>query len=385
MSEYQYYEFRAVDAPLTEEEMGELRAVSSRADITPTSFVNVYNWGDFKGDPDEWMEDYFDAFLYLANWGTRWLMFRIPKGLVDAEAVSEYRINGILSFRSRGDWLVVSIQTNEEFCDWVDGEGWLSSLMLLRSGLIQGDHRCLYLGWLIGAQNGELEDDTLEPPVPPGLESLNIELETLAELMEIDADLIEAAAEGSAEEPDFGLSDDAIAEWVAELPVAEKNAILTKLVTEANPHIATQLKRRAIGEIRKREESGAESQHENRRTVAEIRARAEAIAKERKEREARRRVREEAKREKARAEKRKKLLDSLFGKELELWKEVNHLIATTQPKNYDEAVATLLNLRDLAERQGERLLFAKSMTELARQHARKPTLIERFKKANLVD
>ena len=34
MSEYQYYEFRAVDRPLTKQEMGALRAISSRAEIT---------------------------------------------------------------------------------------------------------------------------------------------------------------------------------------------------------------------------------------------------------------------------------------------------------------------------------------------------------------
>jgi hypothetical protein len=49
MSEYQYYEFRAVDRPLDDRQMRELRAVSSRAVITPTSFTNEYNWGDFKG------------------------------------------------------------------------------------------------------------------------------------------------------------------------------------------------------------------------------------------------------------------------------------------------------------------------------------------------
>ncbi len=52
MSEYQYYEFQAVDRPLIPEQMSELRAYSSRAQITPSSFVNVYNWGDFKGNPD---------------------------------------------------------------------------------------------------------------------------------------------------------------------------------------------------------------------------------------------------------------------------------------------------------------------------------------------
>ncbi len=39
MSEYQYYEFQAVDRPLTEKEMGELRSYSTRARITPTSFI----------------------------------------------------------------------------------------------------------------------------------------------------------------------------------------------------------------------------------------------------------------------------------------------------------------------------------------------------------
>lgn len=38
MSEYQYDEFRAIDRPLTKEEMGEIRAITTRARITPTQF-----------------------------------------------------------------------------------------------------------------------------------------------------------------------------------------------------------------------------------------------------------------------------------------------------------------------------------------------------------
>jgi hypothetical protein len=44
MSEYQYFEFRAIDRPLDDRQMRELRAVSSRAVITPTSFTNEYQW-----------------------------------------------------------------------------------------------------------------------------------------------------------------------------------------------------------------------------------------------------------------------------------------------------------------------------------------------------
>ena len=67
MSEYQYYEFQAIDRPLTEEQMEELRSYSTRATITRTSFVNDYSWGSFKGDADVWMEKYFDAFLLIAT------------------------------------------------------------------------------------------------------------------------------------------------------------------------------------------------------------------------------------------------------------------------------------------------------------------------------
>jgi hypothetical protein len=61
VSEYQYYEFLAIDRPLTEDEMGELRKLSARATITPVSFANEYYWGDFKGDPEKLMQRYFDA------------------------------------------------------------------------------------------------------------------------------------------------------------------------------------------------------------------------------------------------------------------------------------------------------------------------------------
>ena len=43
MSEYQYYEFQAVDRPLGEAERSELRGLSSRARISATSFINSYD------------------------------------------------------------------------------------------------------------------------------------------------------------------------------------------------------------------------------------------------------------------------------------------------------------------------------------------------------
>ena len=90
MSEYQYYEFLAIDRPLDDEEQAEVRSLSTRARITATSFVNEYHWGDFKGDPNRLMERYYDAHLYVANWGTHRVMFRLPCELLDPEVVENY-------------------------------------------------------------------------------------------------------------------------------------------------------------------------------------------------------------------------------------------------------------------------------------------------------
>ncbi|EKD40297.1 MAG: hypothetical protein ACD_75C00104G0001, partial [uncultured bacterium] len=78
MSEYQYYEFLAIDRPLTAKETAELRALSTRAHITPVSFTNEYNWGNFKGSREKLMQHYFDVHVYLANWMTAIFMLRLP-------------------------------------------------------------------------------------------------------------------------------------------------------------------------------------------------------------------------------------------------------------------------------------------------------------------
>jgi hypothetical protein len=85
MSEYQYYHFQAIDQPLSERQMQELRDISTRAEITPTSFINTYNWGDLKADPRQLMRQYFDAHVYVANWGTQRLMLKIPRDLIDVD------------------------------------------------------------------------------------------------------------------------------------------------------------------------------------------------------------------------------------------------------------------------------------------------------------
>src|SRR3546814_15172345 len=83
MSEYQYYEFQAIDRPLDRAAQEALRSISSRARISATSFTNHYEWGDLKGDPCKLMEQWFALHLYLTNLGTLPPQMRLPQTPVD--------------------------------------------------------------------------------------------------------------------------------------------------------------------------------------------------------------------------------------------------------------------------------------------------------------
>src|SRR5688572_19748933 len=114
MSEYEYYEFQALDRRLTAAEMAKLRSFSTRATITPTSFVNEYQWGGgFRGNEDAWMEKYFDAFIYFASWGTRVLKLRVSERLLDWTTAELY-CYGESSFvrASQGHTIVTWISDN---------------------------------------------------------------------------------------------------------------------------------------------------------------------------------------------------------------------------------------------------------------------------------
>src|ERR1700722_2203440 len=140
MSEYQYYEFQAIDRPLTNKAMAVLRACSSRARITPTSFVNEYSWGDLKGDPDVWMDRYFDAHLYVANWGTHVLQLRLPDRLLDAKTARVYASGERASVREANGKIVLTLHSEDEGDDdGEEGEGELAALISIRSELVRGD------------------------------------------------------------------------------------------------------------------------------------------------------------------------------------------------------------------------------------------------------
>jgi hypothetical protein len=202
MSEHQYYEFVAVDRPLDRNEMVELRSCSSRATITATSFINEYDWGDLNADPAEWMRRYFDAFVYTANWRSCRLALRLPHDAFKNAELTRFATACALTDDDSGthwiiDWYLDEGLDDDRFC-METGEGWMGRLMPLRDELLRGDLRPLYLGWLAGVSAGEIGEDALEPDVPLGMSKLSAAQHALVEFLEIDSDLMAAAAVASA-------------------------------------------------------------------------------------------------------------------------------------------------------------------------------------------
>ena len=196
MAEYQYYEFLAIDRPLDARQLAELRALSTRARISPSRFVNTYQWGDFRGDPRTLMTQYFDAFLYTANWGTRRLMLRLPSRLLDPSTARRHCHTDSAFAWAAGKIVILDLSREDQDGSWEDeeyGEESLGSIIPARAELATGDLRLLYLAWLLSVESGELADDDAEPPIPPGMAALNAPLRSLADFLRLDEDLIAVA------------------------------------------------------------------------------------------------------------------------------------------------------------------------------------------------
>lgn len=382
MSEYQYYEFLAIDRPLTTAEMAALRACSSRADITPGSFVNVYNFGSFKGDENSWMERYFDAALYVSNWGTRILRLALPSGRLAPGDVQPYTFGDALQAREASGRIILTFALRqEEVFEEFDGENLLSGLVGLRAELAAGDLRALYLAWLLGVQAEDVYDDddpTLEPPVPPGLGQLTASQRALVEFLEIDEDLLAVAAQGSAAEPARGPDEAALRRWLATVPTDERDRWLARAMLEPVAAAVSEPWRR----YRESSHSPPTPEATGRRTAVELLDGADRLSRARQERAALAAAAEARRRAEVEEARRQRRLDALRGKEEQRWSRIDSLAAAGRPRDYDEALELLLELRDLATRDGD-AGFAARVARLRQRYPRRPALLSRLDRAGL--
>ncbi len=375
MSEYQYYEFQAIDRPLTEADRAALRALSTRARITTTSFTNHYEWGDFKGDPRQLMDRWFDLHLYLTNWGTRRLMMRLPKRLVERGRLDPFlREVDWVTLRETDEHLIVDIcrdEVEEGYGDWDDGSGWLGGLAPLRADVLAGDLRLFYLLWLAALEEGALEPDEAEPLA--GLGPLTGALEAAADFFAIDRDLVAVAAERSNGSDPEALKG-ALRATIAGLADADKTDLLMR-VAGGDPHVAAELRRGAqVGTAGAGADAGAKP-----RTVEALTAGAEAWARARAQAEAERRAEEERRQAALAERRRRKRLDAVTQRGEAVWAEIESEIARRNAAGYEQAAALLFDLQAIAIEDGTEAGFARRLAGIRDRHARKQRFIERLK------
>jgi hypothetical protein len=369
MSEYQYYEFQAIDRPLTRVEQEMLRSISSRGRITATSFSNHYEWGDFKGDPRRLMESCFDLHLYFANWGTRRLMIRVPIRLIDRGRLTDFlsEVDWVTTWIS-GPHLIIDIRRDEVEPDddqWDDGAGWLAALAPLRSDLLSGDLRLFYLLWLSAVEDGFLRDETLEPL--PGIGPMTGALDAAVEFFDIDPDLVQAAAAVS---PDDGEpSPEAMRDFLATLSEQEKTDLLARLM-EGDAHVGSELRQRARERLG-RPDGARRTVGELRETAREIHMARERIEAERREAELRRNAEEVEKARRAR-------LDALKRRGSSVWKDIEAEIERRNASGYDRSAALLADLKTIASEQGAMTDFSNRLRTIRERHARKGQFIMRL-------
>jgi len=403
MSEYQYYEFRAIDQALAPEQLKEVRALSSRAEVTARSFTNTYNFGDFRGNPRRLMERYYDAHIYVSNFGNMHFMLRLPLDVISDESIAPYASEDALDWWTTDAHTILDWQLNEdEGGEWIDGDGWMDRLLPLRDELVRGDYRSLYIGWLAsfaggsadededdeyeeeeqdeeGDEDEDPEDDFIpnsrrkEPPVPAGLGSLTDAQSALAEFLGISGDLIRAAAEKSPKTSFPADSEKNVSEWVARLPDQEVRALIERVVHGDGTRVQTELQSRFYRFGNEGKEHAQTKAGGSRRTAADLLKLADQAEHERKQKE-----------QSERDRKRHAYLVSLVPRFEDLWLEVNSLAEEQKASPYNRACALLVDLRAAYSQAERRAEFDAEFARFLEKHSRSTALVRRLKEANLM-
>jgi len=236
MSEYQRYEFMTCDRPLTRAQLDAVNNLSSHIEASSTHAIIEYHWGDFKHDPIKVLREYFDGFLYWANWGSPELAFRFPHGILNAELFDVYDCEDFVTFTRYKEYDILDIHFGEmegpdQLIDYK-----LGSLVPIRDELMEGDLRALYIVWLAsqvmmyGYEEDQEEEDyeIIVPPVPPAFGKLTAAQQALAVLLQVPVKLLLAASRHSKGTMSPAQKDD-FAEWVKLLPADRKNDYLLRL------------------------------------------------------------------------------------------------------------------------------------------------------------
>lgn len=404
MSEYQRYEFMTVDRPLTPAELEEVENLSSHIEASATRAIIEYHWGDFKYNPIKVLRQFFDGFLYWANWGSPRLAFRFPHGILPADLIDDYDIENVVTFAQYKDYDILAIHFGEMEPpdEWVEYS--LGSLIAIRDELMAGDQRALYIVWLAGYpinggyysddydeededededyyEDEDYEDeeegedrDTSEdhgtriPPVPPDFGKLTAAQRALAALLQVSSELLTAAARHS--QSTQPTPDDDFASWIRLLSEKQRDDYLLRL-TRNEPGLSRLLVRelRALGHPETSATTPAGERISYDTLLAESRSIKAKLERERRER--------------AEAERQRHLQDVHKHQDI-YWHQATQAAERGVSSGYNEATQVLIELREVARQYQEMQQFQERFNNWVQAHQRRPALLKRLRENRFV-
>lgn len=279
MSDLHVVKFRAIDRPLTDEQLEFMERQSSRAEITKWTFDVEYNYSSFRGNVEEMLRNGYDIFLEFSNFHKRHVAIHLPNGTLFASDVWAecLRTDGIeWTQDKKGTGGVLSISPMIEDAGWLDsdGEEYLDCVAKLREMLIAGDPRALYFVWLCGAISGnEDPEEAIEPPVPHGMGEFPSEVAELLSFFEQDPLLVAAAGSGIPKFDGQKSRSEQAKEWITALNDKRKVAIIEQLLGE-DPFI---VKAELLSEIRSTQKSLVWPMEAPTRTLANLFTQCDAL------------------------------------------------------------------------------------------------------------
>ena len=372
MSEYQYYEFVAVDGPISDEGMRYAQGCSSRAQVSRHRWQNTYHFGDFHGSAETLLKHY-DAHFYIANWGSVRLGLAFPEGCLSPVALRPYLRKGkqyeitLTAQQVENRWIVWWERNEEGGWGWTEGEGIIDQLLGIREELMCGDYRALFLGWLADFDPEEWQDpkesSAVIPPIPMGLDNLSPPLSALIGHFPVDCDALSVACVLSQSARRDRIP---IASVIEELPESEMRQLLQRVAQGDGARVMSELNRLTY--------PVAEAPATPGMTCTEFAARILDVRKARLEREAQA---AEAKRQ-CEQEARRQHLAAVMKRADTIWAGLDSLMDQKIASAYDQAAAQLNELHDAHEQAGGNSRFQERLRAFRERYARRPAMMRRI-------
>ncbi|WDE04552.1 hypothetical protein SG34_024995 [Thalassomonas viridans] len=386
MSEYQYYEFRAVEQQLTNQQKTALREISSRAQITSSSFVNEYSYGDLKAEETDLMAEYFDLGFYIANWGEVRLYIKLPRNLISEHILRQFEWDDVIEHETRNDQTIItlSMPEHEEYFGYIDDAyEHLDQLGAIREELINGDYRSLQIAWFaLLSLNGTDEFEEI-PLFKQG--NINSDFHQLTPAQKYLADLFlvkpqwltlmrQRAPEHANEKTKTTATQTNKENWITQLPKSEKDNLLLMLLagkaTQAQHQLQNQYKksnRQAEPQVL---QLSINELHQSYQTASEVYAREQqALAK-----------------QQARIAQKKHndYLHDIYKNAFRYWNLATFHADKKTAGGYDEATRLFNDLHDAYHLNNNQVKFQKKFSEFIAANSNKPSLMKRLKQRGLL-